>query len=181
MADRELTLVRAERVYFQEFYETHSKLLYYAASKYTSDPELIKDLMQDSLERLMRNTATLRRMNPAKTASYLCTTVKSVYIDHCRKRSGTEQPLENQVLEALGARTDPMDYGAKWDTQILRSKLSQRDWYLLEARYIAGAGDAEIAAILGCGTDSVRPMLSRARRRAKEVLEDTTERGSHHE
>lgn len=180
MADRELKLVRAERAYFQEFYENHRKLLHYAASKYTSDPELLQDLMQDTLERLMRNTDTLRRMNPAKTASYLCTTVKSVYIDHCRKRSGTEQPLETPVLETLGARTDPMDYGAKWDTQILRSRMNQRDWFVLEARYIAGADDQEIADTLGVGADTVRPMLTRARRRAKAVLADNKERGNQH-
>lgn len=180
MADRELALVRAERVFFQEFYENNRKLLYYAASKYTSDQELIKDLMQDALERLMRNAATLRRMNASKTAAYLCATVKSAYIDHCRRRSSSEQPLENQVLETLGARTDPMDYGAKWDTQILRSKLSARDWYVLEARYIAGAQDEEIAATLGIGTDTVRSTLTRARRRAKAVLADNEERGSEH-
>ena len=128
----------------------------------------------------MRNTATLKKMNAPKTASYLCATVKSVYIDHCRRRSATEQPLETQVLEALGAQADPMDYGAKWDTHILRSRLGERDWYVLEARYIAGCSDQEIAATLGCGTDSVRPLLSRARRRAKAVLEDATERGNCH-
>lgn len=180
MADRELRLVRAERLYFQEFYENHRKLLRYAASKYTSDPELLQDLMQDALERLMRNTATLKKMNGAKTASYLCATVKSVYIDHCRRRSASEQPLENQVLETLGAHADPMDYGAKWDTHILRSRLGEKDWYVLEARYIQGASDREIADTLGCGVDSVRPMLSRARRRAKAALEDTTERGKSH-
>ena len=180
MADRELRLVQAERVYFQEFYENHRKLLHYAALKYTSDPELIQDLMQDSVERLMRNTATLKKMNAAKTASYLCATVKSVYIDHCRRRSASEQPLENQVLESLGAQADPMDYGAKWDTHILRSRLGERDWYVLEARYIQGASDQEIADTLGCGTDSVRPMLSRARRRAKAALDETTERGKNH-
>lgn len=177
MANRELALLREERAFFQEFYDDHIRLLYYAASRCTQDQELIRDIVQDTLVRLMQNTATLRKMNGAKTAAYLRATVKSVYIDHCRRRSNSEQPLESEVLEALGARTEPMDYAAKWDTQILRSRLSARDWYLLEARYIEGATDAEIAATLGCGADSVRKALSRARQRGKTILGDREERG----
>lgn len=180
MADRELTLVRSDRAFFQQFYEDNIRLLFYAASRCTEDQELVRDIVQDALVRLMANTDTLRRMNAPKLAAYLRATVKSVYIDHCRRRSSSEQPLESEVLEALGARTEPEDYAAKWDTQILRSRLSPRDWYLLEARYIEGATDAQIAATLGCGPDSVRQALSRARQRAKRILSDREEGGNHH-
>lgn len=180
MANRELTLLREERAFFQEFYDNHIKLLYYAASRCTQDQELIRDIVQDALVRLMGNAGTLRRMNAPKTAAYLRATVKSVYIDHCRRRSSTELPLEAGELEALGARTEPMDYAAKWDTQTLRSKLSPRDWYLLEARYIEGASDKEIAGNLGCSPDSVRSLLTRARKQAKTILGDREERGNHH-
>lgn len=180
MADRELTLVRSDRAFFQQFYEDNIRLLYFSASRCTQDQELMRDIVQDALVRLMGNTATLRKMNGPKTASYLRATVRSVYIDHCRRRSSSEQPLESEVLEALGARVEPEDYAAKWDTQILRSKLSARDWYLLEARYIEGASDSQIAATLGCGADSVRQALSRARQRAKTILRDREEGGNHH-
>lgn len=167
----ERNAIREDQAFFQEFYRQNRRFLFYAAGRFSKDPAKIEDLVQDTLVRLLRSIPTLRTLNAAKTASYLFTTVKSVYIDQCRRGDG-ELPLEARTLEALGARTDPMDYTAKWDTQILRTHLSEKEWYLLEARYITGSTDKEIAATLGCAPDSVRGMLSRARRRAKAVLAD---------
>lgn len=168
--------VREEQAFFHEFYSQYRRFLFYCAGQYTSDQTLQEDLVQDTLLRLLRCIDTLRGLNAARTAAYLHTAVKSVYIDHCRRTAQT-LPLEGRTLEALGARTDPMDYTAKWDAQILRSRLDERDWYLLEARYIAGSTDEEIAAVLGCTGDSVRVLLSRARRRAKVLLADKQGKG----
>lgn len=169
--------VREDQAFFQEFYARQRRFLFYCAGQYTSDQALQEDLVQDTLVRLLRCIPTLRELNASRTAAYLHTAVKSAYIDHCRRTSRT-LPLEGGTLEALGARTDPMDYTAKWDAQILRKNLTDRDWYLLEARYIAGADDAEIAGTLGCTTDSVRVLLSRARRRAKLLLADNHGKGA---
>lgn len=163
--------VREDQAYFQELYRQYRRFLYYCAGQLTEDRELQEDLVQDTLVRLLRCIPTLRQLNAARMAAYLHTAVKNVYIDHCRRNAQT-LPLEPQTLEALGARTDPKDYTAKWDAQILRTRLSQREWFLLEARYITGASDEEIAATLGCTPDSVRVLLSRARRRAKQLLAD---------
>lgn len=168
--------LREDQAFFQEFYRRNQRFLFYCAGRLSRDPAVVEDLVQDTLVRLLLNIPTLRTLNTAKAASYISTTVRSVYIDQCRCRWGAERPLDAQTLEALGARTDPMDYTAKWDTQILRSRLSAREWYLLEARYIAGSSDREIASALGCAPDSIRAMLSRARSRARAVLADHRER-----
>ena len=172
MPSRERHSLREDQAFFQEFYSQYRRFLFYCAGQYTADQALQEDLVQDVLVRLLRCIPALRELNASRTAAYLHTAVKTVYIDHCRRTSRT-LPLEGQTLEALGARTDPMDYTAKWDAQILRQGLQDRDWYLLEARYITGADDAEIADTLGCTTDSVRVLLSRARRRAKLLLADS--------
>ena len=172
--------LREDRAFFQEFYGQYHRFLFYSASRLSHDPTQVEDLVQDAVVRLLHNIPTLRTLNDAKTATYLSTTVKSVYIDHCRSRCSGERPLESASLEALGARTDPMDYTAKWDTQILQTHLSEKEWYLLEARYITGSSDKEIASVLGCAPDSIRAMLSRARRRAKAILADKQERGLSH-
>lgn len=161
--------VREDQAFFQELYRQYRRFLFYCAGQHTRDPALQEDLVQETLARLLRCIPTLRELNPPRTAAYLNTAVKSAYIDHCRRTAQTI-PLEGGTLEFLGARTDPGDYTAKWDAEILRRRLDQRDWYLLEARYIAGATDAEISATLGCTPDSVRVLLSRARRRAKTLL-----------
>lgn len=172
LRDREMAPIQADRAYFGKFYEQNRRFLLYAASRFTSDQNQMEDMVHDAAVRLMQCIPTLRTLSEAKTAAYLYTTVKSVYIDQCRRMSSTEQPMSAETLEQLGASADPMDYAAKWDTQILRRELTQREWYLLEARYITGSGDEEIAATLGCAPGSVRGLVSRARRRAKAVLAD---------
>lgn len=172
-----LNAVREDQAYFQEFYRQYRRFLYYCAGQLTADRHLQEDLVQETLLRLLRCIPTLRELNAARTASYLHTAVKNVYIDHCR-RTAQSLPLEDGKLEVLGARSDPGDYTAKWDAQILRSRLSGREWFLLEARYISGSSDEEIAETLGCTADSVRSLLSRARRRAKQLLADKDERRS---
>lgn len=172
LRDREMTLLLADRAYFGKFYEQHRRFLLYAASRFTSDRGQMEDLVHDAALRLMQCIPTLRTLGEAKTASYLYTTVKSVYIDHRRRMSSTEVPMSAETLEQLGDSAEPMDYAAKWDIHILRQKLTPREWYLLEARYITGSGDEEIAATLGCAPDSIRNLVSRARRRAKSVLAD---------
>lgn len=169
--------LREDQAFFQEFYGQNHRFLFWSASRMSHDPAVVEDLVQDAVVRLLHNIPTLKTLNAAKTAAYLTTTVKSVYVDHCRTRWEAERPLEAGLLEALGARTDPMDYTAKWDTQILRTHLSEKEWYLLEARYITGSSDREIASVLGCAPDSIRSMLSRARRRAKAVLADRQDWG----
>ena len=51
-------------------------------------------------------------------------------------------------------------------------KLDERSRYLLEARYILEKTDAEIAEDLGIQPKSVRMALTRARKTAKELMEE---------
>ena len=50
------------------------------------------------------------------------------------------------------------------------SKLSELDQYVLGAYYFVGLKTDEIAEALGCSQDAVRMKLSRARKRAREIL-----------
>ena len=49
--------------------------------------------------------------------------------------------------------------------------LDSRSQYVLEARYILGKNDAEIAAALGLKPNSVRMVLTRARKKAYDLME----------
>lgn len=50
-------------------------------------------------------------------------------------------------------------------------KLDEQTRYLLNARYLMESSDAEIAAQLGISAGSVRTYLTRARRKAYELME----------
>mgnify|MGYP001031898794 FL=1 len=50
------------------------------------------------------------------------------------------------------------------------TKLSTQDKILLESKYILGYNDNEIGEMLGCKASSVRMYLTRARRKAMELI-----------
>ena len=160
-------LDKFEREYMLWLYERYVSYLFFVAGKFSDFQLDREDLVHDALLRLMKNIPVLQKLEHNALAAYLYLTVRSVWLD----RSSREQPLDEDILERLADR-DPEDkHLAKWDAAVLKEKLPERDWFLLHAKYIIGCTDAEIGGILGCAKGSVRTMLTRARRRAKSILE----------
>ena len=174
-----LDRVGAEDGFLAAFYEEYRGYLYYTARKFTDSPQDCEDIIQDTMVRLLRNEENLRQLRGNQAATYLYLTVRSVFAD--RQNQVREQAAEDRVLElAQVSREDGRTedgLNAKWDTQILKQQLPQRDWQMLELKYIAGYSDQEIAAEMGCNAGSVRTLLSRVRRRAKSLLTGGTQAG----
>ena len=174
-----LDRVGAEDGFLAAFYEQYRGYLYYTARKFTESPQDCEDIIQDTMVRLLRNEENLRQLQGNQAATYLYLTVRSVFAD--RQSRVREQAAEDHVLElAQVSREDGRTEDgltAKWDAQILKQQLPQRDWQMLELKYIAGYSDQEIAAEMGCSAGSVRTLLSRVRRRAKSLLTGGTQAG----
>ena len=169
----------AEDGFLAAFYEQYRGYLYYTARKFTDSPQDCEDIIQDTMVRLLRNEENLRQLRGNQAATYLYLTVRSVFAD--RQSRVREQAAEDHALElAQVSREDGRTedgLNAKWDAQILKQQLPQRDWQMLELKYIAGYSDQEIAAEMGCNAGSVRTLLSRVRRRAKSLLTGGTQAG----
>lgn len=158
---------RLECEYMRWLYERYAAFLFFAAGKFTDSRSDREDLVHDALLRLMKHIPVLQRLEHKALAGYLYLTVQSVWLD----RNTREQPLTADILARLAGR-DPEDgYLAKWDAATLQQKLPERDWFLLRCKYVIGCTDEELSGILGCTPASVRVMLTRARRRAKAILE----------
>ena len=169
----------ADDGFLAEFYEQYRGYLYYTARKFTDSPQDCEDIIQDTMVRLLRNEENLRQLRGNQAATYLYLTVRSVFTD--RQSRVREQAAEDHVLELAQVSREADQYedglNAKWDAQILKQQLPQRDWQMLELKYIAGYSDQEIAAEMGCNAGSVRTLLSRVRRRAKSLLTGGTQAG----
>ena len=174
-----LDRVGADDGFLAAFYEQYRGYLYYTARKFTDSPQDCEDIIQDTMLRLLRNEENLRQLRGNQAATYLYLTVRSVFAD--RQSRVREQAAEDHVLELaqVSREADQSEDGlnAKWDAQILKQQLPQRDWQMLELKYIAGYSDQEIAAEMGCNAGSVRTLLSRVRRRAKSLLTGGTQAG----
>ena len=174
-----LDRVGAEDGFLAAFYEQYRGYLYYTARKFTDSPQDCEDIIQDTMLRLLRNEENLRQLRGNQAATYLYLTVRSVFADQKKLAREREQAAEDRVLELAqqeqGSSDDSLN--AKWDAEILKNQLPQRDWQMLELKYIAGYSDQEIAAEMGCSAGSVRTLLSRVRRRAKSLLTGGTQAG----
>lgn len=173
MKNTRLKEINANQQFMLEFYETYQAFLYHCAWKYTQSRPDCEDIIQDTMVRLLRNMDTLRRLTEKQIFTYLSLTVRSVYADHARLKSNQEVPTEDEVLGRLKTGQSHEEWAAvQWDVELLRQRLPEKDWRLLELKYITGCSDAEIAAELGCGAGSVRTLMVRARQKARLLLSE---------
>ena len=175
-------LSQEEEAFFQQFYEEYSGFLYFIAGRYAASPADREDIVQDSVIRLLCNTPTLMTLNQAKTAKYIALTVKSAFLDCQKQKHGTQEvDLDDKNLEdlLLSAHSDAQT--TQLELCHLRQSLSERDWLVLEGKYILGYSQEELSELVGVSPDSIRMILHRARNNARSILltEDALG-GEHH-
>ena len=171
--------IEANRRFMLEFYEQYRGFLFHTVWKYTQSKNDCDDLIQDAMVRLLRNADTLRELSHNQRCAYIHLTVRSIYSDRIKSSQGLEFPVADSDLERLGTSRVLQDdwVDVKWDIEILRDRLPEKNWRLLELKYMAGLSDAEIASEVGCTPASVRTLLLRVRSRARELLDGSTGKG----
>lgn len=169
----------------QEFitplYQEYGRLLYFTVQKYNSNPQQCEDIVQDSLEKLIGKVDTLQNLNQAALASYIVVSARNTAINYM-KRQGHE--MERVI--SLAELSEEMDHDpapAIDDQLIWKERMDQirTGWSLLdeetksllERKYILGYDDKQLAKLLGCQPNSVRMKLTRAKRKAIELLKES--------
>ena len=165
-----------DRAFMERFYLEHERLMYATVRKWLDDSEAAKDIVQESVLRLIPKISFLRQQERCVNASYVVSTVRNTTINYLRRRSRAEgrcasleegeEPAVPQVsLDELVLLTEQRERLARvW------VRLTEEEQLLLEGKYILGYEDGELAGMLGCKKDSVRMKLTRARRRALRLM-----------
>ena len=165
-----------DREFMERFYLEHERLMYATVRKWLDDSEAAKDIVQESVLRLIPKISFLRQQERCVNASYVVSTVRNTTINYLRRRSRAEvrcasleegeEPAVPQVsLDELVLLTEQRERLARvW------VRLTEEEQLLLEGKYILGYEDGELAGMLGCKKDSVRMKLTRARRRALRLM-----------
>ncbi len=179
--NHQLNSLDVNQRFMADFYEANKSFMIYTVRRLTGSNDY-DDIIQDAMVRLMNHIDTLRGLSKNQLGTYLYLTIKSVCSDRAKSAQERIVPVSDESLEQLTsahAEDDSLERSldAKWDTAILRKLLPERDWNLLEAKYIIGYSDHDIARELNCTSDSVRVLLSRARKRARAVLNQDTSTG----
>lgn len=173
---KSLPIEDSDQVFIQKLYHDHKGLMIYTASKYTDNPSDREDIVQEAVYRLMKNIIVLRDIPCCNLKRYIVLTVRSVFLDMQKKRGGeVVLSLEEEQLEAVLRRELLQEDGiselsAKLDVWLLKKELPERDWVLLEGKYMHELSDERLGQMIGVSGDSVRMLLSRARKKAKDIL-----------
>lgn len=171
-----------DRAFMTEVYVRYERLLQSEIRKRMNDPWVVEDVMQTTLVKLIDQIARLRSMDERHRVNYIITAARNNTITFLRTHaSHASASLDEQ-------REDGWDFSSDFSVEetILRDekigrlkdiwpRLDARSRYLLESKYVLGLKSGEMAQTLGIKEDSVRVELSRARRKARQLLSELAE------
>lgn len=165
-----------DRQFFEKLYEEYKNYMFYSARKYVNSQSECEDIVQDAVERLLRNISTIRKIPDCGLRKYIILTIKAVYLDAEKRRSGAVLlNLDDTTIEALAKAEiitpqDWYDMSSAFDIETLKKELPMRDWLVLEGKYILGYSHSELGQLIGVSPDSIRMIICRAKRKARQIL-----------
>lgn len=162
-----------DRQFISDLYERYGRIMYSKAMIHLSDPQDVDDLIQDCLERLIKNTTTLRALDECKLLSYITITVRNAAINLSKRHEVQARHTFLTDFEddaPVNPVIQPEEYllSDELSTEFMKvfDTLPEEDQILFRGKYLQGLNDAELAALFGCAASSIRMKLTRARRRA---------------
>ena len=157
-----------------DIYNRFKRFVYAKTKDFTDDLSYREDIAQETWICLMRNVGTLKRMEPKAQATYIARTVRSSALDYLSKTESrlvlTPDPSDSDQDNGFPSAEEMFFLTNAVSGYNLWKELSQEDRRLLIGRYIQGLSDRELAKLCNVKEDSIRMMMTRARRRAKEFI-----------
>lgn len=167
----------SENVFFLELYQKYKRLVLSKAISYATDTSSAHDIAQDTWMKLLGNIQTLRRLEEGALVTYIVFTVKSTALDFKGKTERETLFREQHGGKLIeystpSAEEEFMGHAPAGLLASIWSKLSKEDQLILEGRYLQDQTDEELASIIGCKPGSIRMKLTRARRKARKLIEE---------
>lgn len=170
-----------DRALILDLYQDHYSLVRKVIYGITRDASSVEDLINDTFVKLIKNISVLRTLNCRKTVAYLVYTARSVAINFIIRRDVQNKHgyygADADVTETI------TDHAATVEERILQQEGldemcavirslpgKQRD--ILYFKYILEMDDVEIAEIFSTTPANIRQYLTRARRVAKQTMQE---------
>lgn len=164
-----------DQTFICRLYEEYEQLMFWTAAKYLNNIEDRKDAVQDAIIALIRNLETIKRLKDSYLRTYIVYTVESRSINLVKRKNIELRLFDDLDSVPVGTSVDMIEDSLLQMTMRhtisdIWTKLSTQDKILLESKYILGYNDNEIGEMLGYKASSVRMYLTRARRKAMELI-----------
>lgn len=169
-----------DRAFMTQVYQQYRRLIWSRIRKILKNECEPEDVFQDTLVKLVENVKKLRGMDTRSMVNYIITVAEHKSIDAIRRRNKTREDSindeawtgryflrsEEEVEELIFRRDSVGKLGSIWHL------LDDRSRYLLDGKYFLDLTTREMGAVLNITHDSVRVELSRARKKARKLLEE---------
>lgn len=170
------------RTFMEQLYMQYKRLIYSQIYKLTIDDYEADEIAQDSLVHLIEKVELLQSLPRDKLVNYIISTVKYTGYAFFRKKKRFEF-ISFDADETVWCESTSFQLGLdemiiqKMESEqlyITWSQLKERDQMLLNMKYILERSNAEIADVLGVKSESVRMLLTRAKRNLSSELKKVT-------
>ncbi|MBR4703344.1 MAG: sigma-70 family RNA polymerase sigma factor [Oscillospiraceae bacterium] len=174
--------IQADRAFLEGLYRRWRDLLYAHARSLGAGEAEAEDVLQESFLHLWEKVETLRGLPERRLFNYVYTTVHNAALSHLARRGRLPGlSLDDPALAVADRKPGPeealLSLERERDFRAAMDRLEEGPRQLLILRYVLEAGDEEIAESLGVQKDSVRMLLTRARRKLREELKKLEEGG----
>lgn len=170
-----------DRAFMLDLYREYYGLVRKTVFRLADDAGNLEDLINDSFIKLIEKTSLLRTFDSCRLAAYVVYTSRSVAINYLRRRDVRSKHIS--IFEDVGAAEGVIhDEDSLEDIVINQHELKEmwaailllpdRHKDLLYFKYILEMDDAAIAQVLMISPASVRQYLTRARRAARELMDE---------
>ncbi len=168
----------ARNVVIELIQEKYGVLIRQIAFGVLHDWQLVEDVEQDVLWKLISKNADRAELPPDELKTYLCAAVRNTAIDYIRKDM-RRAALEEEVCHLTPLSMDYIDvesfrdrYGFGPEIQELLSMLDNTDRDIICLKYGEGYSNAEIADFLGRQEEFVKKRVYRAKVKLQSILVD---------
>lgn len=169
----------SDRIFIENIYHNYFRIMYSTAFKIVEDDSSARDIVHDSIIKLMDKVSLLKEFECCILMSYLVSTVRNISISFVRKRNkystcafnGFDDDLSDSIPDFAPYPIDILI--GKDDNSALISainKIPANERELLISKYFLGKSDMEIGSEIGISPHSVRTYIMRARKKVKRIL-----------
>ncbi|GAB6173598.1 sigma-70 family RNA polymerase sigma factor [Paradesulfitobacterium aromaticivorans] len=169
-----------DKVFMLNLYQGYYGLVRKTVYNIIHDADNVEDLINDIFLKLIEKISLIQTLDSCKTAAYVVYTSRSVGINFLKHRRvqnkhayyGEETDLAEKIPgfeETIEDRIIQQEEIEEMGNAILRLPEKQKD--LLYFEYILEMDNDKLAEIMGIAPASVRQYLTRARRKAKKLMD----------
>ena len=176
-------LTPEERQLALDLVDSNYRLMLYMIRQFGVSADDEEDVLQDCIVNICRNIRKFQQMDYCKTRAYIVIIIRNLCIQrYISDRKAKLLSLDSDYLDEaiIGNANEKsiVDSDARLDVLELKDHLSERDKLLLLGKYVEGLTTEELAERLNCKPNSIRMLLSRAKKAAREILLHEEEGGS---